>query len=385
MDKILTITPAYNPFFSKLLNWYGIETGPETPREGKKFSFYTCEGYGNQNMHYQLWRTCKFGCFGDYADRSNTIKFAWNWYNPVPWKIPEYKGLNFEETMEFRVKELLSEDLEHYNILYSGGIDSVAVLVAFLKNSERDKFSVCYTHESIDEYPELFQWLENNNYLLVNIENLEIHKLPGKIITGGNGDAVWNVISSYYLEKNYLKQNWKTVLQLEGATNDLIEFTEKYYYLSRKSSQSFADLVNFCGLNSFWYNGRFDPLSFDKNLRVDQIIAFYDSPEFESWSYYNTIENVPDDYSSYKQEAKDYIFKFAGHEDYRKYKTKVASRWFYYNRIVYPGGGHREPNFFIDTNGHRVGRDLLPNCTKDQFFERYGNTYDQCFNVVKYQ
>jgi hypothetical protein len=382
MNKIVTITAAYNPFFSKLLNWYGIKTGPEIPRQGEKFSFYTCEGYNDQNMHYLLSKIYKFKIFGDYADRSGTIKFAWNWYNPLPWKIPEYKGLNFEETAEFRVRELLSNNLEHYNILYSGGIDSTAVLIAFLKNAERDRFSICYTHESVDEYPELFQWLKNNNYLLVNIENLEIHKLPGKIITGGTGDTAWTVVLPYYLEKNYLKQNWRTVLQLEGAENNLIEFTERHYSISGKSSQTFADLLNFYGLNSYWYNGRFDPLAFDKNLRIDQIIAFYDSPEFESWSYHGTIENMPDVYTSYKQAAKDYIFKFAGHEDYRKYKVKEASRWFYYNRMVHPGGEHREPNFFIDTNGHRVGSDLLPNCTKDQFFERYGNTYDRCFNLI---
>ena len=110
-NKIVTITAAYNPFFSKLLNWYGIKTGPEIPRQGEKFSFYTCEGYNDQNMHYLLSKIYKFKIFGDYADRSGTIKFAWNWYNPLPWKIPEYKGLNFEETTEFRVRELLSNNL----------------------------------------------------------------------------------------------------------------------------------------------------------------------------------------------------------------------------------------------------------------------------------
>jgi hypothetical protein len=317
MSNILSISVALNPFFSKLLNWYGIETGPEIPRDDKKFSFYTCEGYNDQNMFYQLSKICKFG-FGDYVDRCNNIKFAWNYYNPTPWKIPEYKGLNFEETMEFRVKELLSEDIEHYSILYSGGIDSAAVLVAFLKNAEKDKFSICYTHESIDEYPELFQWLKNNNYLLVNVENLEIHKLPGKIITGFTADSVWTIIRPHYLEKNYLKQDWRTVFRLEGAENNLIEFTEKHYSLSGKSSQTFADLLNFYGLNCFWYHGPFAPLAFDKNLGIDQVITFYNSPEFESWSYYKSIENIPDVYTSYKQEAKDYIFKFAGHEDYRK-------------------------------------------------------------------
>ena len=385
MSKILTITPAYNPFFSKLLNWYGIETGPETPRGGKKFSFYTCEGYDDQNMLYQLVRTCRFNIAGDYVDRCNNIKFAWNYYNPTPWKIPKYESLNFEETMEFRVRELLSEDSEHYNILYSGGIDSTAVLIAFLKNAEKDKFSICYSDQSIDEYPDLFQWLKNNNYSLVNLENLEIHKLSGKIITGFSADTVWTLINPYILEKNYLKQHWKTVLQLEGADNALIEFTEKYYSLSGKDSQTFADLINFCGLNSFWYHGPVAALAFDKNLRIDQVTAFYYSPEFESWCYYNSVKNIPNNYTSYKQEAKDYICKFTGHEDYRKYKTKVASRWFYFNRMVYPNGDHREPNFFIDTNEHRVGNDLLPNCSKDQFFERYGNTYDQCFNVIKYQ
>jgi hypothetical protein len=95
-------------------------------------------------------------------DRTRRIIFPIKTYVPDNFLVPTYKGisLSFKECCASRVKEIIHKHTQEnlpIKLMYSGGIDSTAVLCAFIDylglEQASKKITIIMSKESIDENP----------------------------------------------------------------------------------------------------------------------------------------------------------------------------------------------------------------------------------------
>jgi len=390
---IYSISSSHNPFFSTLLSWYDITPGPEIPAWGigsEKYSYYTCEGFEDQCRFYLLHQQMQEGlnskkstCWDDISDRTGNIKFAYKWHISDPWRTPEFYDKTFDDIVDEVAQEYARMDVEHFNILYSGGIDSSLVVISFIKNIDKNRFTICYTEKSILEYPELFEYLKKDGFKLHNLDiNLtRLSDLPGIIVTGESGDLIFGNLQEFHIDQNMLFSPWKDILKKNGADDKQIDFVEKYYSIvpQYKERNRFIDLKSFHTLNAYWQGKFSHTLYYDDNLRLDKLYSFHKHKLFESWAFYNNNSYVQDSWKTYKWPAKKYIFSFTKDLSYYENKTKEYSRDLWKKYCFNTQGTTASLFYFIDYTGERITCDSLPFPDKDRFFEKYENRFDNYF------
>ena len=113
--------------------------------------------------------------------------------HPIP--IPKAMPISLDECMFLRAKEI-SEITEKKKILWSGGIDSTALLVALLKYDSEFNYEIVCTPSSLKEYPWFFEkYIKQKKHCIIDEKNPTVffkNIFDGSyIITGHLGDQLF--------------------------------------------------------------------------------------------------------------------------------------------------------------------------------------------------
>jgi hypothetical protein len=128
----------------------------------------------------------------DIVDRTN-LALGPVRFSPVrSWSVPQ-TPLDLDTALSNRVRDICDTD-QKINIMWSGGIDSTAIVVSFLKYApDIQQCRILYSPWSIYEHPDFFELLQNyTNLELIDISGdfyLDMN-LDGLFVSGNSGDTV---------------------------------------------------------------------------------------------------------------------------------------------------------------------------------------------------
>lgn len=267
-------------------------------------------GYLNQFSPYRIYEPCE-----KFPSSSNIDKLT--------------------DIMDERAIKLLNKSEQENKPLYlfvSGGVDSTAMTVAFLKaaNGNYKNINIVYTKYSEQENPGFFN-------ILKNIHGLSLKKvLPsrglddaqedamkiGYAITGWCADQLFGSQINQEMPDMYFK-DWRLFI----STSDAIEQFESafdYYNININTFGEFAWFTNFsCKYDFVKYT---DVMICGKV--TGRMIPFYDTIEFNNWSVSNfdiLHQHPQNDSKYYKRELKEYIYEYDGDKNYLEGKGKNPS------------------------------------------------------------
>jgi hypothetical protein len=249
----------------------------------------------------------------------------------------------------------LLDSLQPLYILWSGGIDSTAILVSFLQTGRSlDNVTVILNYSSITEYVLFYeQHIKTRFKILVTEEAMllmSFGKLDGIVISGEQADQlVGSPLSTFILQRmpkgslgakfNY--ENFKILCNAKGMDDQSARcWYELYSSTVDKAPRpidTMFDLAWWHGFNFKWQKGALVMyLRVHKDINVQ---PFYSGLPFQHWS----IHYSPD-LTNIKSEVKDFVYNFTGDKIYHSDKIKHPSSTLYY---AVPAGAAVNENFEI--------------------------------------
>lgn len=314
----------------------------------------------------------KLFCGWYVRDRFNLL----NKYSPLKWYdkvLPEDQEFldnrdkeipYFNEIMDNKV-HYFGTKWNHVNILWSGGVDSTALLCGFMKWYDKSKFTVFCTDNSRLEYPWLYEKLKKEGYDMI-IDDAVISRCnerEGVILSGWCADQLFGS-NIHLLDLDNYNKPW-----LEGFESF---WNQRGYSLSNKSKQVLKEVfdgyASFLGLKLTTFSEfawlmnfgiKWTSVSADTLLGgyTDDLIdrsseIFYADTDFQVWSlrdYPNISRWEVNRFTKfYKRPLKQYIYQYTNDEDYFKHKGKQNS-WM----TVYDTAFESISYYYIDTDGTR--------------------------------
>lgn len=265
----------------------------------------------------------------------------------TPEAMPKYvRGISIHDIMDAYAVDVITR----YNkiaLAWSGGIDSTAMVVAFLKHlprNEYDRLVICGTDLSIEEYPEFYKHLKDlgisiiiNNALFTTIGNVECDVL----LTGFGADSMFGM--PMFEEAPYLYN-----ASVETGVKDTWSLRYKKSRLPRRTvegvAQLFVEYGKFLGVDVtqfceaawvFTFGCRITTGYTQTRLLIAEhpnhkkSFSFYQSPAYTDWAY-SQFEHIKDGnvYSSpldYKRPLREYIYAYDKCERYYREKLKYNS------------------------------------------------------------
>ena len=267
-------------------------------------------GYLNQFSPYRVYKPCE-----KFPDSTCTKKLS--------------------DIMDERATEILSKSHIENKPLYlfvSGGVDSTAMTVAFLKaaNGDYRNLTIVYTKYSEFENPDFFK-------LLSNIHGLTLKKvLPsrglddaqeeamqkGYAVTGWCADQLFGSQINQDMPDMYFK-DWRKYINIAEAIEQFDD-AFNYYNMPISTFGEFAWFMNFsCKYDFVKYT---DVMIYGKI--TGSMIPFYDTSDFNSWSVSNfdVLHKYPQhEPEHYKRELKEYIYAYDKNKNYLEGKGKNPS------------------------------------------------------------
>jgi hypothetical protein len=278
----------------------------------------------------------------------------------LPWlAMPIYKKVNtfFSDIMDARAIQLFDQAVESNRklvVMYSGGIDSTAILVSLLKNISpsdlKQHVVVLLSELSIMENPNFYRehvikkfncassfrfpyFLGNDNYLTVSGENAD--QLFGSQVT------------SYFSRSRNFKDMFKPINQMKGEIVDWMKGRMIADNVDAKCAEELFDLLEkivssapielddvhkffwWINFTTKWQSVYVRMLGFSQNIGKikleENYTTFYHPEEFQLWSMNNTDKLIKDTGSSSKYIVKEYILDYNKDLDYFNNKSKIGS------------------------------------------------------------
>lgn len=273
---------------------------------------------------------CLFDRFGYLNQFTN-----WNVSNFTrEFPSSSYTG-SFSEIMMGRGKEVLNlakSAGKNLYVLWSGGVDSTAVVLSLLENAsidERNHIKILYTNSSVDEFPNFHDYLlAIKNLERIRLNMLDFSRKLGEItktdyiVTGFPADQLFGSIINQTLPFAH-NEDWKTFIKSKTAIEQF-ESAFSHYGLPVKTVSELTWFMNFTGkwdiVNHI--------LSSAYGLPHRNTINFFDTLEFQEWSVSNfdRLHKLSQkDTRYYKVELKTFINSLFRDEDYTANKGKVGS------------------------------------------------------------
>lgn len=285
-----------------------------------------------------------------HPDSWNVINF---YSTPIP-TVPDNWNMSFEEVLIKRAEEIWSVG-KPVQVWYSGGIDSVAVLIAFYRTKKpEDKLIVYYSQDSIDEFPSFAERIlkldvipkRHDNYNTFTLENWRGDFIN---VTGEPADICFGS----YVAENYMDQldkPWDEILLRDSLTNfntvrktemydeddtyAFVEFCREYVKRSPIHIHNIFDFAWWVAFSTKWewicnrlvFNLT-DPSVYVKDLPEKErpLINFYDCPDMQRWSLVNHDLKHKGTWKTYKWPAREFIYNFHSDSGYRDNKEKENS------------------------------------------------------------
>jgi hypothetical protein len=282
---------------------------------------------------------------GWLVDRTGTVTFPWQTK-----LLDRYKHIEKSPSYDFETCCLLNatkyiETGKPIILMWSGGIDSTAMVVAFLKVAkDLSNITVAFNNDSVREYPSFYK-----NYICGKVKGLSTEELVLRITTSGIGDTILlsaehadqlfgsplaggiaQTLGLEFLTKPFNQNNFRTLFTSKGVPQryadcwfDLYNETSKH---SPKPIQTMFDMAWWHGFNFRW-----QAIGMKIYPRINSNVdfrTFYSDTMFQQWSIDQTF--TMDSIGQLKTIPKDFIFEFTGDADYRDNKIKHPSSTLYY-------------------------------------------------------
>jgi len=336
-----------------------------------------------QNKFGRYWNTTRYAvpAVTDLKARTGRFNTPWNTELDPLFKLPELRFIpdRLSDIMDERAIELnaiAKSTNRKIMIMWSGGIDSTAVLTSFIKNlstQDLENVTVVLSGESIIENPVYFEKYIHNKIKFIPYLKYCLDRTTLDTCINLNGDPAdalfgpsFSMYRQYVHDGTHLKPfRFNTRLISEPILRYGEPFIKKFmcpgfdtWYVQKitknllevapEGVETISDwwwwhYVNFKWEFSIWRSLlRRKALSAEaESFTREQIeffvkTTFYNTERFQLWSYSNLRNHISgNDASSHKREIKNYICEFDSNTVYRDQKTKVMSIPIYDHSFYY--------------------------------------------------
>ena len=321
-------------------------------------------------------------------DRTQTIQHPFEFEIGRPWSIPK-ACYTLPQAMQSRVEQLLDKH-ERINLCWSGGIDSTALVTAFLQHTnDRRRLRLLYSPYSMYEHAEYLGFLKRFTDLELVDTSGDVyidHEFDGVFVTGDGGDENMASVDQSFIQTHgptVLDRAWQDFFVQQDPRDDFVGFCEQYFDLSGLKIKTVLQArwwyYTSCKTQCLWAK-KLDFFVGYKNFHPDMLIAFYNCESFENYIYHSIDTIIPDNqYQNWKIELKKYCVEFDGLSDWFVNKHKEHSN----QMTLY---GHKK--MILDdqryicllSDGTRIATDNLPLLSRKEFDHCYDNKLDYLFN-----
>ena len=247
----------------------------------------------------------------------------------------------FTEIFNKRILEIIErsnkENLKIY-VSWSGGVDSSAIVCGLLMSEiEKSKINILYSSKSIEEYPLLYEKLNENKINMIDMSN-DIGAVifsnsinDGLLITGWCADQLFGSIINQIYPDYYNKPFEHWIIDYSKTENfdwnDSIEQCKtafEHYKLPVKTFSEWTWFMNFfikwnyVKMSSYATIGKY----------TDRVINFYDTIDFQKWAINNfdklsALSQLKS--NEYKLPLKKIILNYTKDKEYYNNKGKYGS------------------------------------------------------------
>lgn len=268
------------------------------------------------------------------VDRTLLTKSPFRMAIPRPWQTPTAQ-LTLSDAMAARVANIIAQSTR-INLMWSGGIDSTAMISAFLQHcNDLSQLRILYSPWSTYEHPDYFKFLKTfSNLELVDIsgERYLNWDFDGIVVTGDGGDELMASLDQSFLETHswdILHTHWQDFFYKMYPDDNFIDFCHRHFLQAGRDINSVLEarwwFYTSCKSRSI-LNTKYTLLFDQAKFNINSLLGFYDSNEFESYIFWNIEDCISTkEYASWKQVLKDYSLKFDGLKDWAINKTKAHS------------------------------------------------------------
>ncbi|WP_338759695.1 hypothetical protein WAF17_12150 [Bernardetia sp. ABR2-2B] len=285
-----------------------------------------------------------FGC--TLIDRTQTLDIGHLKFKVLdPLYDFQKTELSFKQISLLRAKQLLTfaqETDKRICLLWSGGIDSTVALVALIQVAQEkgnlDNLEVLLSAESINEFPNFFEQVIQSkiNYTLYQPPLYPLLEDKTKIfITGEHGDQLFGSDKAkYYVLSEDAFKPYPNILPFmigrklgtEKHTQKMLDFLVPQIKKSPFPIDTLYDYLWWMNFSQKWQHVSLRLISKSEGLILGQdMIHFFSSSEFQSWSISNHPLKIDRAWNTYKKVAKAFIHDFFEDEEYFLYKEKEPS------------------------------------------------------------
>lgn len=263
--------------------------------------------------------------------------------------IHEIAGLksnwNLRECLEKRAQELVQLPFDKIFISYSGGIDSTAVVISFLKfcsAEQRRKIVILANLESLRE---------NRGFFSTVVENFKVESIfkdfsqrliseNAILVTGEHGDQLFGsdliatavrAFGDEAIHRSYKETAITVVKRFVGDEGLAKAFFENVHPIVEECPFPIRSTHDFFWWYNFslkWQYVKFRYLAnagwSTPDLNFQRVRHFFDTPYFQKWSLSHHDQKIGKEWSTYKYPLKDFIFEFTYDAAYNT-KEKVPS------------------------------------------------------------
>lgn len=319
-----------------------------------------------KNIMGRRWRLTSNLIIGvtDLRARKGDFSTPWNAPTNELYRMPEFHYTNdrLSDLLDRRASEILKESRDsgkRVMVLWSGGIDSTAVLASLIKNwpmADLGRIQVVMSTLSMMENFEFYKKfisgkLDCLHYSLLDMtddllcQNIVLHGDPADCLFGPSMPAYREFVDSrrhHDPYRKHLKRMAEIIQPPEGSAHYVEGFgdwwVEKVTANLEQVAPPGVDTVaawwwwtyynfkwQFSCQRPFFFN-RSDfkkPLS-DHNLESYARNVYFGTDYFQQWSHSNINRLIESDHTSHKIDARKYILELDHNEIYFNKKTKLA-------------------------------------------------------------
>ena len=272
------------------------------------------------------------------VDRTGTLnKFNWK-YDCIPQNFSDAKS--WSECCFSRAEELWNIG-KPITVFWSGGIDSSVTLISLLETMPSSgDLHVRYSQHSINEFPSFYETIKriSNPFLSSSVEyfNPNFLKQDHIFVSGECADPIFGTDSVKKYE-DLMNDSWESILYFEELWSVPLEISDRYIISNlleehvEKSPIEIKTVFDIYWWISFCFKWTFldrvIPISYFLNDGTDvhKNYSFFNTEDFQKWSLCNHDIKHQNSCLTYKQPAKDFIYKFTGDKKYQINKTKEPS------------------------------------------------------------
>lgn len=368
--------------FKKLLSWRGAQYQSVG-------ALYKVQGFDNYNKLIDINMLFSTNPRGDPVDRTGYVQGPCNYKIIRPWE-PRLVTTTLDQVMHDRVQEILSQR-QPVHLFWSGGIDSTAVVSAFLQHTSNiDQLQLVYTPFSVYENKDFFNFVTDKfpqlKTLDISGECYLTHQFPGIIVTGHGGDEFTASLDLSFFNQvgNRLTQPWQDHWRQQGASDSLIEFSYNFFQQSQQPIDTLFQArwwFYSCCKSQYYAPNDSSFIYNNDRVELDKFLAFFDCKQFEDFVQQNPMISLedPEDYTTYKKFLRRYTHKFYNNTDYLENYSKINSVQVSFYRFKKQSIMDQRWFAILD-DGKVLRTKSLPLFSFKEFYDKYGTSLDYLFN-----